>query len=845
MKKIFLILFPLIAFLFLSVFYYESNDAEVEQFKEYPNNWFQAQRAYPFKSINHKQYLKAIDQAKLMLSEKSGNNASWEFAGPENLEGRITDIELLPGNSQTIFIASAAGGIFKTTNSGITWIPVFDSESSLSIGDIAISQSNPEVIYVGTGEANAGGGSLAYDGTGIFKSIDGGTNWISIGLENSGSIGRMQVHPDNPEVLYVAAMGRLFSDGSQGGIYKTTDGGMSWEQKLFISDSTGAIDVVINPDNPEVVYAAMWERVRRPGRRSYGGPTSGIYKSVDGGENWTELTNGLPLLSSEKGRIGIDISESNTDVLYAVYADSIGYFQGMYKTLNAGDSWLNISNGIDSDAYASYGWWFGRVEVDPTDHNTAYLIGFYPYKTSNGGSSWNNIATWIVHVDQHAVAIDPMANNKVFLGNDGGFYTSQNGGLSWQWNEKLPITQFYTCEVDEQFPERIYGGTQDNGTNRTMTGDFDDWESIYGGDGFRVLVDPIDNNYVYAEYQYGGLGRSTNGGNSFSGATNGISGYNRFNWNSPLAFDPQNPATLYFGSQKLYKSVNHAQSWTAISGDLTEGLGDGNIAFNTLTTVSVSPFNSDLIYTGSDDGSVYFTPDGGDSWTKISDDLPDRWITSVATDPYLINKVYVTLSGYRWDEYQPHVLMSDDYGYSWIDISSNLPEAPVNEIIIDPEKEGFLYVATDLGVFYSENNGDSWMPAGDGMPLIVVTDLRLHNPSRTLIAATFGRGMYKMDLSILTSLGNKNTLNDDQINCYPNPFSTLINIELKDEFANKSRVEIINSKGQMVKTINSTKNNKLLWDGTNENGEIQEAGIYFIRITSNNKTIIRKIIKSK
>lgn len=842
MKKL-LPLFIIVGVFVSLIWYLLKNNIE-EKTKSYPNNWFYLQRSFPYKSINHSQYLIASKKAKTMLSQKSNTIVEWQFAGPENIEGRITDIELEPGNSQTIYVATASGGVFKTTNSTIDWAPIFDSETSMSIGDIAISQSDPNIIYVGTGEANAGGGSLAYDGTGIYKSIDAGENWNFIGLENSGSIGRMVVHPQNPDILYVAAMGRLFSDGSQGGVFKTEDGGISWEQKLFISDSTGAIDIVINPNNPDIVYAAMWERVRRPERRSYGGPTSGIFKSLDGGENWTELTNGLPTAPSEKGRIGIDISQSNPDVLYAVYADSIGYFQGMYKTMNAGDSWINAGNGIDADAYASYGWWFGRVKVDPLSYNTAYLIGFYPYKTTNGGSSWNNIATWTVHVDQHAMAIDPAENNKVYLGNDGGFYTSQNGGNSWLWNENFPITQFYTCEVDEQNPERIYGGTQDNGTNRTLTGNFDDWERIYGGDGFRVLVNPIDNNYVYAEYQYGGLGRSTNGGLSFNSATNGISGYNRFNWNSPVVFDPQNPSTLYFGSQKLYKSTDNAASWTAISGDLTNGQGDGNTVFNTLTTISVSPLDPSYIYTGSDDGSVYFTPDGGTIWNKISDDLPQRWISSVAADPFDINRVYVTLSGYRWDDYIPHVLMSEDNGENWLDISANLPEAPVNEIVVDPEKPGYLYAATDMGVYYSSSNGETWDITSTGMPIIVVNDLRLHNPSRKLIAATFGRGMYKLDLSILLN-AEENQINKSKIvNCYPNPFSSKLNIEIEKESFETAFIEITNSKGQVVKFFQHISGDKLIWDGSDNFGIQQKAGIYVVRVKTKNRTSTVKLIKT-
>jgi len=380
MKKYIILLLVLISGFGLVYFEINSTKDALKVSKESPNDWFFRQRAFPFESINHQAYLSAVKTAKQQRAEASSReDIAWQFAGPTNIEGRITDIEIQGGTS-TIFIGSANGGVFQRAVEYGIWVPVFDDETSLSIGDIAISPSNPEIIYVGTGEANAGGGSLAYDGTGIFKSTDSGETWGNIGLENSGSIGRIVVHPTNPDIVYVAAMGRLFADGSQGGVFKTEDGGGSWEQKLFISDSTGAIDIVINPENPEIIYAAMWERVRRPGRRSYGGPTSGIYKSTDGGDNWTELKNGLPVEGSEKGRIGIDISQSNPDILYAAYADSIGYLQGIYKTLNGGDSWIHADNGIDGYAFASFGWWFGRIKVDPQNHNTAYLIGMDLYK---------------------------------------------------------------------------------------------------------------------------------------------------------------------------------------------------------------------------------------------------------------------------------------------------------------------------------------------------------------------------------------------------------------------------------------------------------------------------------
>ncbi len=721
-----------------------------------PNEWFFMQRAFPYGEINHETYIQSVKQAQQLRLEQNIKDDStiWEFAGPTNIGGRLTDVEMHPSNMETIYAAAASGGIFKTIDLGANWEPIFDDALSLSIGDIAIAPSDPDIIYVGTGEANAGGGSQSYDGVGLYKSIDGGDTWEFIGLGQSRNIGRMVVHPQNPEIVYVAAMGNLFADSPDRGIYKTIDGGLSWENILYVSDSTGGIDVVIHPDNPDTVFAAMWERVRRPNRRSYGGWTCGIHRTIDGGQTWTELDNGLPSPGGNVGRIGIDISKSDPSILYAIYADKTGYFEGLYKSSDNGDSWTQTNDGSLNNCYQSYGWWFGRVSVDPVDPDIAYVIGFDLYKTSNGGNSWSNISEWDVHVDQHGLYAHPQNNDFVVIANDGGLYISQNGGDSWNWINNLPITQFYTCEVDYQYPERLYGGTQDNGTNRTMTGSTDDWESIYWGDGFYVLVDPTDNNYVYAEYQYGNFAKSTNGGNSFNTAMNGISSSDRKNWNTPVVFDPSNPEILYYGANRLYKTTNRASNWTAISTDLTNGAGV-NLTYGTITTISVSPVDPEIVYVGTDDGNVWVSATNGMGWEYLSVDLPSMWVTRVAADPIEENTAYVTFSGYRWDEFLPHIFRTTDKGQSWEDISSNLPESPINDVIVDPENNSTLYIASDVGVYFTEDLGENWEMMGSNLPNVPVLDLTLHNDTRTLVAATYGRSMYTYDLyqdTVMTSI---------------------------------------------------------------------------------------------
>jgi len=722
----------LITVILISDFREIKNEIKTET-EQKPNDWFFNQRAYPTGKINHDIYINSIKQMQKMKQDLK-NETYWEFSGPTNICGRISDTEMHSTDLETVYIGAASGGIFKSTDAGNNWISIFDDAISLSIGDIAIAPSNQDIIYAGTGEANCGGGSQTYDGVGIYRSANAGESWEHIGLEESRNIGRMVVHPSNPEIVYAAAMGSLFGDDPNRGVYKTTNAGQTWEQILFVSDSTGGIDLIIHPDNPEILYAAMWERIRRPNRRSYGGQTCGIYKTEDGGNSWNELSAGLPSPGSNVGRIGLDISLSDPNIIYAIYADKTGYFDGVYKTLNGGESWIQTNDNQLSNSYASYGWWFGRIKVDPVDPDIAYVIGFDLYKTSNGGNSWSNISSG-VHVDQHEIFVHPLDHNRLFLGNDGGFYTSSNGGNNWTWKNNLPITQFYTCEIDNQFPERIYGGTQDNGTNRTMTGALDDWEPIYWGDGFYVLVDPENNNYVYAEYQYGNLARSTNGGNSFSSAMNGINSSDRKNWNTPVVFDPTNPEILYYGANRIYKSTNHAANWSVISEDLTNGPGV-NLTYGTITTISISPANPELVYVGTDDGNVWVSSITGMGWTLISSNLPDRWVTRVAADPFEENTVYVTFSGYRWDEFLPHVFRSVNKGETWEDISGNLPEVPINDVIVDPENNTNLYVATDAGVFATHNLGEHWEIMGSNLPNVPVNDLVLHDQTRKLVAAT-------------------------------------------------------------------------------------------------------------
>jgi photosystem II stability/assembly factor-like uncharacterized protein len=763
-----------------------------------PNDWFLMQRAFPYEQINYDAVEMGYGQAHLMKEQVSRDLvASWDFGGPLNLGGRVSAVAMHDSDIATIYIGAASGGVFKTEDAGQSWMPVFDDALSLSIGDVEIAPSNPDIVYVGTGESNAGGGSLAYDGFGVYRSDDGGGTWQHIGLEESGSIGRIVVHPDEPDNIYVAAMGRLFSNNPERGVFRSADGGQNWEKVLYKTDSTGAIDLVMHPDDPDILYAALWERVRKPNRRSYGGPSCGIYKSVDGGDSWTELSNGLPSPSLGVGRIGLDISRSDPNILYAIYADNIGYFAGLFKTSDGGDTWTRTNDDGLSSMYASYGWWFGRLHIDPTDPDIVYPIGFDLYKTGNGGSSYANISQ-SVHVDQHDLVAHPANNEFLVLGNDGGIYLSSNGGNTWNHLENLPIMQFYTCELDEQYPERLYGGAQDMGTNRTLTGAVDDWENIFGGDGFYVLVDPTDNDYVYVSYQYGNFLRSTNGGDFFSSAMSGISSSDRMNWMTPVVFDPNDPSVLYYGSNRVYRSTNRAVSWQAISPDLSSGPGTGNLVYGTVTTIAPSPADPEYIYAGTDDGNAWVTKNGGGQWDHVSSGLPLRWITRVAAHHEDPEKAFLCLSGYRYDSYQPHIFMTIDAGSHWTDISGNLPEVPVNDIIVDPEIDSALYIATDFGVYATWDYGQYWHYLGSGLPNVPVNDLRLHNPGRKLLAATYGRSMYSFDLNTIVGLEQK-PVPDQDITVFPNPTSGAVIIRCQIPDPRCQIIELFDIAGKLVK----------------------------------------------
>lgn len=845
--------YPLLALMLLisSVFFLGCNDSskniktdensEKETGKtEYPAEWMYNQRAYPDNYINKAAIDEALAQSKLILANRSPQaSGSWEFVGPLNTGGRVTDVAISPINDDHLYVATATGGIFRSYDKGANWTPIFDEVSKPSIGSMAIARSNAQRIYAGTGEANGSATDGAYLGNGIYRSDDAGDTWTNVGLPESNHIGRIVVDPTNPDRVFAAATGKLYGTNQERGIYRTINGGGSWDQVLFVTDSTSAIDVAMNIANTNIIYAAMWERTRKPWERNYGGVTSVIHRSMDGGDTWTQLgtANGLPAPSIQTGRIGLSVSESDPSTVYARFTKNpiTNEFNGLYKSTDNGSNWTLVTpagalSGID----ANFGWYFGNVRVNPSNSNEVYILGLEVAKSTNSGTSWQILNG--MHVDHHA--LDFSRSNPSFMleGNDGGAYISNNGGTSWTKFLNLPITQFYNIEVDYSQPERLYGGTQDNNTIRTISGGASDWQSIWGGDGFHVAVDPVDNNYIYVESQYGNMGRSTNGGVNFSNCTNGISSGDRNNWNTPFIISPFNHEILYYGTNRLYRS-NKAASWSVISPDLTDGLHpSGSLAYGTLTAIASSYNNLDVIYTGSDDGNVNVTFDAGSTWTNISVGLPDQYITSIATVPNSDMEAYVTVSGFKSLDYTPHVFKTVDGGQTWNDISSNLPSIPVNDIIVYPS-ENILFVATDLYVWYSKNDGASWDIIGNGLPLTVIMDLKFHEPTKTLYAGTFGRAMHKIDVS--SCLGVQDDIfGSNSIKIFPNPASTEFSIS--QNLTSEGTVELFDISGKKLRDLFSgnfqtTKTINVKTDG-------MQPGVYFVRINSGGQSVTKKLI---
>lgn len=710
-----------------------------------PNEYMYLQRAEKNGRLNTAARPEAIKSLRAQRSARisagfAANDPQWQLMGPTNIGGRVTDVVGDASNSNKFYFGTANGGVFKTTDGGTVFTPIFDQAGSLSIGALALDPRNSDVIYVGTGEANPGGGSVSAPGDGLWKSSDGGATWRLIGLDKSVNIGTIAIDKNQPDTLFVAVPGNLFDQTTERGVYRSKDAGVTWQLVHSLGTTAGAIDVMIDPSNSNRIYAVMWERYRTLNTRLYGGEKSGLWRSLDGGNTWAAMTSGLPLASTKPGRIALAQSTSSPATMYSLYSDAAGNDTGLYRSTDFGSNWSKLSATGMSGVCGGYCWWFGNISINPTNANDLFIDGVGFIHSTNGGSSFSSVGG--LHADQHAQWWSPSTAGFVLKGNDGGLYKSTNSGVSWTKFPNLPISQFYAIESHPTNQSLLSGGLQDNGTVRGSTANA--WTSIYGGDGFTTLTDPTNANYVYAESQWGAMGRSTNGGSSFSSGTSGITGRNP--WHAAYVFDPSNPAIMYFGTHMLHRSDNRAVSWTAVTSDLSNGdQGSGGVVYGTISSIAVAPSNGNEVYVGTDDGNVYRVTRSGTTHTKkLLSGLPKRWVTAIAVDPLQAGTVYVAFSGFAVNDSSAFIYRSTDYGLTWTAIASGLPNAPINDIVIDKATPTTLYLANDVGVYISKNSGATWAPFGTGLPEVVVSSLKYSkvNGVTKLFAGTYGRSIY-------------------------------------------------------------------------------------------------------
>jgi photosystem II stability/assembly factor-like uncharacterized protein len=737
--------------------YEEEHEREGEkgEIEEPPNDWFYMQRAYPGTDISVEARQLAYNRAGQLRQAASTKAATtvptWSPAGPTNIPGRIVDLAVDPTNVNVVYAASAAGGIFKSVDGGGSWTAVFDDFGPQPLGAIAINPANPQILYAGTGEPNAATDN--YEGTGVYKSIDGGASWSFAGLPNSYSIGRIVVDPLRPETVYVAVAGRMFGFNPDRGLYRSQNGGATWEQLLYVDDTTGCIDVALHPSTG-TIFAGMWERWRDPNQREAGGWSTAIWRSSNFGSTWQKLVSGsvpgwgLPVSSDTLGRIGLTL-DPNSQRVYAIFDVHPGNFDGIYRSDDLGDTWVRVNDGSLGNFVGGFGWYFGQIRCAVGQPNLIYALGVGMYRSLDGGNSWGQVANNI-HPDHHALVIHPADNSRIYEGSDGGVSVSTSGGSSWVPKVNMGNTQFYAITIDYLQPQRLYGGAQDNGTMSTLTGALAGYTNIHGGDGFYALVDFTNSSVVYAEYQNGQLDKSTNTGLSFGSAMNGINySADRHNWSTPIAMALYNHNVLYYGSNRLYKTSNAAGIWSVISPDLSDGPSSGNLGLGTITTIGISANTPGVVYVGTDDANVWRTANDGGSWQNITAGLPNRWVTRVTVHPTNPNTAYVTLSGYKVGDHAAHIYKTIDGGANWIPLNGNLFDAPANDIIIDPDYPNqVLYLATDFGVYMTNNDGQTWLPLDQGLPQDTpIHDLEFHQPTRKLMAGTHGRSMYAVTIA--------------------------------------------------------------------------------------------------
>jgi photosystem II stability/assembly factor-like uncharacterized protein len=749
---------------------------------------------------------RAYDTYRSLMRSSPYRAIPWQYLGPTNISGRATDIAVADtGDTRRIYAAYATSGVWKTEDDGASWQAVFEHQPSTSIGDLAVAPSNADIVWVGTGEANLFRASMP--GVGIFKSTNGGRSFEHSGLSDTQTIARIVVHPTSPDTVYVAASGHAWTDNENRGVFKTTDGGRTWSKVLYRSPRTGAIDLVMDPSDPNTLYAAMWQRIRRKWSDPRVEPDyneSGIWKTTDGGRTWSEASEGLPA-SRFRGRIGLDVSRTNPNVLYA-FVDN--YDEGrppregerdayqrlilesrikaaeIYRSDDKGKTWRRVSENNDfmMQHSGTYGWVFGQIRVDPADENTIYTLGLNLNVSHDGGKTFSSLRG--MHGDHHGLWIDHTNSSVLYNVNDGGFYKSSDAGRTWKFAVSAGGSQFYNVALDTSTPAWAYGSIQDVGSKRgrlDLTSGRDtipavEWQDAPGGEGSHQAIDPENPNIVYSHGFYGNFtredvavsrapvqpGTESAGRGRGRGVRPGVTPIRpqpvgeaelRAQWMAPIIVSPHDPATIYAGFQYVFKSTNRGEAWEKISPDLSSNdpshmlLKSSNaIPYQSIVALAESPKLKGLIYAGTDDGRLHVTRDGGGSWTDLTAALPTKkWISRVVPSEHAEATVYVTQRGREDDDFGVYVYRSTDFGKTFTSLASNIPAGSVNVIREDPVEPSTLYVGADFGAFVTRDGGRLWQVLGGNLPSVQVSDLQYQRRDNVIVISTYGRGMWAMD----------------------------------------------------------------------------------------------------
>ncbi|HXY25347.1 MAG TPA: hypothetical protein VEI73_11900 [Candidatus Acidoferrum sp.] len=697
-------------------------------------------------------------------------NLEFREIGPAVMGGRIDDFAVVESNPKIIFVGTASGGVWKTTNNGTTWEPVFDKEGVSTIGDIAIAPSDPSVVWVGSGEPNNRQSSSWGDGA--YKSMDGGKTWKNMGLEKTHHIGRIVIHPKNPDVVYVAALGHLWGPNPERGVYKTSDGGKTWSQVLKVNDDTGVSDVAMDPDSPDILYAAAYQRRRTPFGFNGGGPDSAIYKTIDGGATWKKLTKGLPYENGgETGRIGLDVYRKDPNIIYAIVQHEKG---GTFRSEDKGETWKKMG---DTDPRPSY---YSQIRIDPNNDLRIWELGAPMYYSEDGGKTFTTQRVRGIHGDYHAMWIDPADSNHMITGSDGGIHWSYDAGKNWDFLNTIAIGQFYEISLDNQKPYQICGGLQDNGSwcgpSQTMVRDGianEDWQVIHGGDGFYAAIDNVEPWIAYTESQDGHIARRdlrTGQQRSVMPEAKMTDPHYRFQWNSPVAISAHDHNTVYYGGNYLFKSTNRGDTWERLGGDLTTGADrnklqifgktpdkntlsrhDGVQEYPTITTLSESPLTPNVLWVGTDDGNVQVTRDGGKTWKNVAKKAPGvpsgTYVSRVVASKTVEGAAFVTFDGHRSDDYSIYIFATTDYGENWKAIRNGIPDSAgtVHVIREHPRNTNLLFAGTEFGLWVSWDRGANWTALKNNFPTVPVDDIQIQARENDLVLATHGRSIWIFD----------------------------------------------------------------------------------------------------